>query len=256
MIKKNTKIKVYINYNSEAGYQLALDDILYNSLDYNSSFIKFVTFKEPSLMIGSNQSIKTLNINNIKKDNINVFRRLTRGTTILPNEYDLNYTIGINKNCINTNNYKQIEIFEYFSYLINNTLTKIGVPTIQTKWKKCPKFKNPSCFCVVDKGEIIVKDGGKIHGGVFITNKYKYLQQGQLLVGTIQDNIDSYLIDHSTDSCPPMCINMFNENITIKSIVTYLLNELSNTFNIEYVTIDKKIHNKALLLSKKYKVDI
>lgn len=173
---------IYIkNDKVDPHYNLALEEYALKYID-TSEDILILWQNEPSVIIGHNQNtIEEINNSYIKKNNINVVRRLSGGGAVYHDFGNLNYTFIINSNKSNVNNYRK------FTEPVITALKKLGVNA---------EFQG--------RNDIVI-DGKKISGNAQYFYKNRMLHHGTILFTSTQEDIVEVL-------------NVNNEKIKSKGI--------------------------------------
>ena len=135
-------------------------------------------------------------------------------------------------------------------------MKRIGVETEQIGYsKKKADRRNPMCFCEIQHGEIIVKDAGKIHGGAYVHSGARYLQQGNILVSSVQEEMLNYVKAQKLDQCPPISVNdTVDHVISRETVVDAIIYEFGKVFDIEISDLTLKEHTFATQIAHKYVV--
>ena len=208
--------------------------------------IRFYGWENPAISIGYTQNPrKDLELENIKKNNIQLVRRLTGGSSVLHQD-ELTYSI-----VKNLSNKAQKRIFEDYK-LINLGLAiglnKAGIRTELHKLKNQEKQKTKnaaSCLTSTSLYEVKVKNK-KIAGSAQRRYHNFLLQQGFIICSNSNKKLINYLRDnknykHSNDN-----INIKIQTTSIKELlagkidilklIKYLLLGFKEVLNIEIIS--------------------
>ena len=137
---------------------LAIEEYALRKLDCASDDYLFLYVNTPAVIVGKNQSIyKEINFDVLRKDIVNVYRRISGGGTVYHDEGNLNFGFISKHEDFKVNNYK------HFNQPIVSALIKAGISA------------------EMDSRNNIVVDGKKVSGNAQFTNRKNILSHGTLL---------------------------------------------------------------------------
>jgi len=161
------------NYNNPY-LNMAIDEALLTS---KLPVLRFYRWKPAGLSLGYFQDINDINIENCKKNDIGIVRRITGGKTVL-HDKELTYSFVINEKSMPKG---IIESYKVISKGILLALKELGVNALIEK-EINKKNKNTSiCFNDPSYYEIIVNNK-KIVGSAQTRKQGKLLQHGSILI--------------------------------------------------------------------------
>lgn len=218
---------IYIrNEDNRPQFNLALEQYVFDSLDqFDQIFLLWIN--EPSIIVGKHQNtIQEINLDYIKKNNINVVRRLSGGGAVYHDYGNLNYTI-ISKSR-DTSSFN----FEAFSQPVIEVLAKLGVRaeftgrndiTIDGK-KFCGNAQYMKKGKVLHHGAILFDTDLSVLEQALRVSKDKIVSKGIKSVRSRVTNIKDHLTDDIDveDFKQLLLDHMFKEN---KGIEEYKLTE-------------------------------
>ncbi|MBU0615124.1 MAG: lipoate--protein ligase family protein [Nanoarchaeota archaeon] len=168
---------------------MAIDEALLSSKE---PVLRFYRWKPAGLSIGYFQSVKTINLDNLKKHNIQLVRRLTGGNAVL-HDQELTYSFIIDEDKMPSS---VIESYKIISQGLLDGLKILGLSPIMNETVE-KKEKSPVCFEEPSWYEILVNKK-KIVGSAQKRTKGKVLQHGSIL---LKLDIERYasLFNHKLD---------------------------------------------------------
>ncbi len=161
------------NYNNPY-LNMAIDEALLTS---KLPVLRFYGWKPAGLSLGYFQDIKDINIENCKKNNIGIVRRITGGKTVL-HDKELTYSFIINEKSMPKS---IIESYKIISKSILLALKELGVNALIEKKINKKNKKTAICFNDPSYYEIIVNNK-KIVGSAQTRKQGKLLQHGSMLI--------------------------------------------------------------------------
>ncbi|MBZ2175195.1 lipoate--protein ligase [Schnuerera sp. xch1] len=232
---------IYIkNNDNRPQFNLALEQYVFDNLDqFDDIFLLWIN--EPSIIIGKNQNtIQEINLDYVRKNNINVVRRLSGGGAVYHDYGNLNYTIiSKNKESVAFN-------FEAFSKPVIEVLEKLGIKAEFT-----------------GRNDLTI-EGQKFCGNAQYMKKGKVLHHGAMLYDTdlnvlgnalkvSRDKIESKGVK-SVRSRVTNIKDHLNEDITIEDFKQLLLKHMfeSDKEIRQYKLTEKDYLNINKLMKEKY----
>ena len=240
--------KIYSCYEN-----MAIDEVLLNSLNENSlPIIRFYSFK-PSLTFGKFSNVDDLiDIKHLKNSKICYTRRVTGGG-VLTHHIDLSYSIFLPKRFIKNRGVK--ENYRYLCSFLINLYKNLGFEAKFANELNLKAIKSDICLAGIEEYDIVI-DKKKIGG-----NAQRYTKKGILQHGSIPLWIDKKLfkplflkdeIDKSTN------LKEIGAKISLEELIDLAKYSFKKTFNIKY--IDSKLTTQQekevkKLIEEKYSKD-
>lgn len=212
---------IYIrNNDNRPQFNLALEQYVFDSLNqFDEIFLLWIN--EPSIIVGKNQNtIQEINLDYIKKNNINVVRRLSGGGAVYHDYGNLNYTI------ISKSKETSAFNFEAFSQPVIEVLGELGVKaefsgrndiTIDGK-KFCGNAQYMKKGKVLHHGAMLFDTDLEVLGKALKVSKDKIASKGIKSVRSRVTNIKEHLKENITveDFKQLLLEHMFKENQAIQ----------------------------------------
>ena len=212
---------IYIrNNDNRPQFNLALEQYVFDSLNqFDEIFLLWIN--EPSIIVGKNQNtIQEINLDYIKKNNINVVRRLSGGGAVYHDYGNLNYTI------ISKSKETSAFNFEAFSQPVIEVLGELGVKaefsgrndiTIDGK-KFCGNAQYMKKGKVLHHGAMLFDTDLEVLGKALKVSKDKIASKGIKSVRSRVTNIKEHIKENITveDFKQLLLEHMFKENQAIQ----------------------------------------
>ena len=208
---------IYISLSNNPYFNIALE---YELLKKLNKINLFLWINNPSVIIGKNQSyISQVNLDYIKKNNINLVRRFSGGGSVYHDLNNLNYTLY----CKDINDY--------------NIILDIIIKSLND-FNLYPKISGRNDLLINNK---------KFSGFAYLEEDNKYLFHGTLMVNVNIINLmnslkvnNLKLLEKGIDSISKRVINLnqFNSNITIKTLQERIIYYFQNKYNSNIIYID------------------
>ena len=231
---------------NSASMNMAIDEALLSS---KLPVIRFYGWKPHSLSIGYFQSIKSINLENLKKNNISLVRRLTGGNAVL-HDKELTYSIITDESNMPKN---IIESYKKISKGLLEGLKNLGLKAVMNESiKKGDRsavcFNDPSWYeILVNKKKIIGSAQKRIDG--------KVLQHGAVLIDvdvekycSLFNNCNSNFIDKAKSRITSINDEL-NKEIDYNDIKSAMKKGFEKSLKIEF--IEDKLSEKELKLAEK-----
>lgn len=207
---------------SNAAMNMAIDEALLTS---KKPVLRFYRWRPTALSLGYFQSVSDINIEECKKNNVDIVRRITGGKTVL-HDKELTYSFIIDERIMPKS---IIESYKIISKGILLALKELGINASMKKInekKSLNKIKNQSAICFNEPSyyEIVV-DNKKIVGSAQTRKDGKLLQHGSVLIDVNVNKLTSLF-------------NVKNKKEIIKKSkqrITSINNELNKKINYDNV---------------------
>jgi len=210
--------------------------------------LRFYGWSPFCLSLGRHQDIKSVDLNRIFKDGIDIVRRPTGGSAILHSD-ELTYSFIIPKTDLSHH-----EMYEILHILLARVLINTGFDVELNSTKEGGQYLNHdnstfACFNRAAKSEIQYK-GKKVVGSAQKVYKNSILQHGSIIIGDSHEQIINYLETDISEKEDQRDL-LRNNSTNLEKIVERNINKneiaanLTDAFNIEHnMTIHYKYPTK------------
>lgn len=167
-------LRIIKNSDFPGSMNMSIDSVLLEGVrkNYQGPILRFYSWSSSCVSVGYSQIIeKTVNVDNCKKDRVDIIRRVTGGGTVFHDE-EITYSLIISEKDIN------VPVPDSFMHLLH--------PIIET----LNDFKIPAKYKPVN--DIIVY-GKKISGNSQIRRKGFILQHGTIIINHDTDKMFKYI---------------------------------------------------------------
>lgn len=233
---------IYVRNESNNPYfNLAFEEYVFNRMDRDDEYL-LLWQNEPSVIVGKHQNtIEEINMDFIKKNNINVVRRMSGGGAVYHDLGNLNFTFIV-KN-------KQSSLFDFkkFTLPVVNALGKLGVKA---------EFNSRNDLAIEGKkfsgNSQYMKSNKLLHHGTLLFDSD--LEKLQMALNVSKDKIVSKGIK-SIRSRVTNITDHLESNINISQFKELLLKFISeNEKVVEYELKEQEIEEIRKLMEKKYMI--
>lgn len=181
-------------------YNMALENFLMNSAEYDEDYVFFYIHK-PSVIVGKHQNtMQEINYPYIKGNNITVARRISGGGAVYHDEGNLNFSFIVNRNGRDSID------FEPYTRPVIDALKKLGV-----------------CAELSGRNDILI-EGRKFSGNAQYMNKKKILSHGTLMFDV---NIENMVNALNVDNLKIESKAIASVRSRVANLKSYLNKELS-----------------------------
>ncbi len=215
-------------------YNMAVDDYLFENLGNEpKTFIRFYSWKRPTLSIGYSQKIReALDLEFCQKNEIDIVRRITGGKLVL---HYREVTYSICSSDTETFTSSLSKSFKMISNALIKGLKELDIPAYLAEDDQASYSRSSlPCFSYPAKNEIKVK-GKKIVGSAQKRISYKFIQHGSIplecdhqLLGAVSSikkrNEELRMISVSQAA---------NKKIDFHLLVKHLISGIQNFFSVE-----------------------
>jgi len=227
-------MKYFETWDYPGDLNMAIDYVLGS---FGESFLRFYTWKVPTLSLGVNQRPKNINFKFIKEIGYECVRRPTGGRAVL-HFNELTYSIVIPK----THEYFKLSVLEFYkkiSQIIVEGLNRLGFPAKLTE--RVQNGNTSACFDAPSWYEITL-NGYKVVGSAQMRTKDFILQHGSIILET--NNEIKYCFKDMKNDVVQYGLDQ-HMKIDIKKLKNTLFETFNNYFNLEKLNEIEKIIEKA-----------
>ncbi|MDK2885555.1 MAG: lipoyl(octanoyl) transferase [Thermosipho sp. (in: thermotogales)] len=227
-------MKYFETWNYPGDLNMAIDYILGS---FGEPFLRFYTWKVPTLSLGVNQRPKNINFRFLKEIGYDCVRRPTGGRAVL-HFNELTYSIVIPS----THEFFNLSVLEFYkviSQIIVEGLKRLGFPVELTERGK--KGNTSACFDAPSWYEITLNNY-KVVGSAQMRTKDFILQHGSIILETNNEikycfkDIKTDVIQYGLDQ---------HMKVDLQKLKNTLLETFNNYFNIEKLEKIDEIIEKA-----------
>lgn len=185
------KAKLILDSSRSGPLNMALDEILGRNIvgREDEFFVRFYSWKPPTLTIGYNQPISDIDTVALERDGLAWVRRMTGGGGVL-HWNEVTYSIAIPYRPMGP--LSREEIFRFCSRILSGFYRSLGIETEA----RAPGYTAPiaDCFAVPGAYEMVEKSTGKkIAGSASTIKKGYFLQHGSIPIDDSHRRIAEYL---------------------------------------------------------------
>lgn len=209
-------------WNVPGDLNMALDYILGNT---QKSYLRFYTWKRPTLSLGKNQSINEVNFKYLKENNIDCVRRPTGGRAVL-HDKELTYSVII-PSTHPLYRLSVLKLYKEISKVIVDGLNKLDIPAQIVSHGS--RGNTHLCFDAPSWYEVVLK-GKKIIGSAQMRTRNFVLQHGSIVLKTTSGmekcfkNINEEIVQYGLD---------LHKEVELEELKKVLYEEFDKYFGLE-----------------------
>ena len=217
----------------KGSWNMAVDDYLFRNLDDRpQTFLRFYTWKKPTVSLGySQKSEKVLNEEFCRKNDIEVVRRITGGKLVL-HFREVTYSICSSDTKLFTNTLKGS--YRLISEALITGLREMGInASLSTPPPSAYIQGDLPCFSYPAENEIEVK-GRKVVGSAQKRKNSKFLQHGSIPLVEEEDLLRAVSkLEDRREKVRMICLSeAMNQNIDYNQAVSFLSKGMEEYFSV------------------------
>jgi len=238
------------NEPGKGSYNMAVDDFLFENLGIKpKTFIRFYTWKRPTVSLGYSQEIRrVLDLEFCRKNGIDIVRRSTGGKLVLHHK-EVTYSICSSDSEVFTSSLN--ESYKLVSEALINGLKEIGIPAYLAN-ESHPSYSRSSlpCFSYPARNEIKVK-GRKIVGSAQKRIGSRFIQHGSIPLERDDELLRSVsLLKKRNEKIRMMTVReAVHKRVDFSSVVKSLVYGIQDFFNVKLKKIEMTHEQKIMIES-------
>ena len=207
----------FLNFISDDAYmQMAIDEAILISISEGKSFdtLRFYEFNPTSITYGFSQTINNFDVDKLKKDNVNIVKRMSGGTSVL-HKKDFTYSLALKEEALPR---QIVDAYKYLSQGLINGLNLMGVNA--SFREDTSKTREGVCYLNNNPYDIVVNDK-KISGNAQFRKDGVALQHGTIILENNTKELCDYLIMDSATY--EKSIKSINQKVTsVDAVLGYV----------------------------------
>ena len=213
------KIRFLKYHPNDAYMQMAIDEAIQIAVSKGKSpnTLRFYKFDPVAITYGFSQSINDFDLNEIKKDNIDIVKRLSGGTSVL-HKNDFTYSLILKEEELPK---LVVYAYKYLSLGLINGLNKLGV---DATFRETGSNKRKGVCYINDNPYDIVVENKKISGNAQFRKDGVALQHGTIILDDTTKDLCDYLL--LSDEDRNESVKAIEKKVTsVKKVLGYIPKE-------------------------------